>query len=84
MGLNDISQFDPQKRIIEYAMGTRKDLLMELSTKEFVNELSSNSKAPGGGSVAALNASLGAALCAMVANLTVGKKGYRRQLSRTA
>ena len=38
--------------------------------------MSSNSPAPGGGSVAALAGSLGAALAAMVANLTVGKTGY--------
>ena len=31
---------------------------------------------PGGGSVAALNASLAAGLIEMVANLTIGKKGY--------
>lgn len=44
---------------------------------EFVNELASNSPAPGGGSVAALSASIGAALSSMVFNLTVGKKAYR-------
>ncbi|MCX6567653.1 MAG: cyclodeaminase/cyclohydrolase family protein, partial [Candidatus Aminicenantes bacterium] len=43
--------------------------------------------APGGGSVAALCGSLSAALSAMVANLTVGKKGYeevREEMVATA
>jgi len=78
LGLNDISEFDPKKRIIEYAMDDRTDRLMDMSAKGFVDELSSDSKAPGGGSVAALDASLSAGLCAMVANLTIGKKGYEK------
>ncbi|MEG0308375.1 MAG: cyclodeaminase/cyclohydrolase family protein [Clostridium sp.] len=44
--------------------------------REFIDELGSNSPAPGGGSVAALCASLGSALSSMVFNLTVGKKVY--------
>lgn len=44
--------------------------------REFIAELGSNSPAPGGGSVAALCASLGSALTSMVCNLTVGKKAY--------
>lgn len=43
---------------------------------EFTKELSSDSPAPGGGSVAALNGSLGIALTNMVSSLTVGKKTY--------
>jgi methenyltetrahydrofolate cyclohydrolase len=46
------------------------------TVKEFVEELSSNSPAPGGGSVAALAASLASALGNMVFNLTVGRKAY--------
>jgi formiminotetrahydrofolate cyclodeaminase len=44
--------------------------------KEFIDELGSNSPAPGGGSVAALSSSLASALSAMVFSLTVGKKAY--------
>lgn len=52
-------------------------MLDNKKVNEFVDELASNSPAPGGGSVAALSASLGAALTSMVFNLTVGKKAYR-------
>ena len=42
----------------------------------FLDELASNSPAPGGGSVAALSGALGAALTSMVCNLTKTKQGY--------
>jgi len=51
-------------------------MLDEKTVREFINELGSNSPAPGGGSVAALGSSLATALSAMVFNLTVGKKVY--------
>ncbi len=51
-------------------------MLDEKTVREFINELGSNSPAPGGGSVAALGASLASALGAMVFSLTVGKKVY--------
>jgi len=41
-----------------------------MTIKQFVDELSTNSPAPGGGSVSALAGSLGAALVSMVAALT--------------
>lgn len=44
---------------------------------EFLDLLASDAPAPGGGSVAALCAALGAALVSMVANLTVGKEKYK-------
>lgn len=50
--------------------------LAELRTAEFVDLLSSDAPAPGGGSAAALEGALGAALTAMVCSLTVGKKKY--------
>ncbi len=42
----------------------------------FLEELSSKSPAPGGGGASALVGSIGVSLCAMVANLTTGKKKY--------
>ena len=50
--------------------------LAELTTAEFVDLLASDAPAPGGGSAAALEGALGAALTAMVCGLTVGKKKY--------
>jgi formiminotetrahydrofolate cyclodeaminase len=51
-------------------------MLTSLSVTDFLDELASNSPAPGGGSVSALAASLGAALTSMVCRLTIGKKKY--------
>ncbi len=53
--------------------------LMNLNVASFLEELASDSPAPGGGSVAALGGALGAALAAMVARLTVGKEKYRHE-----
>jgi len=50
--------------------------LSEMKLKAFLDELSSSSPAPGGGSVAALSGALGAALTSMVCNLTIGKEHY--------
>lgn len=52
------------------------DKLSEMKVSAFAALLGSDAPAPGGGSAAALCGSLGAALCSMVANLTVGKKKY--------
>ena len=51
-------------------------MLTSLSIIDFINETASDSPAPGGGSVSALAASLGAALTSMVCRLTIGKKKY--------
>jgi len=51
-------------------------MITSLSVTDFINEIASNSPAPGGGSVSALAASLGAALSSMVCRLTIGKKKY--------
>jgi formiminotetrahydrofolate cyclodeaminase len=55
-------------------------MYIEMSLKEFLNELSSCSPAPGGGSVSALAGSLGAALAAMVAQFTAGRKDSSEEL----
>lgn len=51
-------------------------MLQNLTLKDFIDELGSKSPAPGGGSIAALSASLASALASMVFNLTIGKKEY--------
>jgi formiminotetrahydrofolate cyclodeaminase len=43
---------------------------------EFLDSLASGDPVPGGGSVAALQAAMGAALLSMVANLTLGRKRF--------
>ena len=50
--------------------------LSDLSIKEFMAKTASGSPVPGGGSIAALSAAIAAGLSEMVANLTIGKKGY--------
>jgi len=75
MGLDQVAPFDPAKKIIEYHFASPAPL-MSMTVQRFADEVSTESPAPGGGSVAALMGSLGAALATMVANLTVGKKGY--------
>jgi glutamate formiminotransferase/formiminotetrahydrofolate cyclodeaminase len=78
MGLSQLSPFDPNKKIIELSVEKSDGKLVQRSVTEFVDECSSESPAPGGGSVAALSGALGAGLVSMVANLTVGKKGYEQ------
>jgi glutamate formiminotransferase/formiminotetrahydrofolate cyclodeaminase len=75
LGLDQLTDFDPDKKIIEYQF-RKSGPLASLTVDRFVDEVSTDSPAPGGGSVAALAGSLASALAAMVANLTVGKKGY--------
>ena len=50
--------------------------LVEQQVIDFVAATASKAPTPGGGAIAALTAATGAALAEMVANLTVGKKGY--------
>ena len=74
LGLNDIVPFKPEEKIIEFAVKKCSKELMSLQTHNFIEELSSNSPAPGGGSVSALAGSLGAALVSMVGALNHEKK----------
>jgi glutamate formiminotransferase/formiminotetrahydrofolate cyclodeaminase len=75
LGLNDVKPFDPQERIIEYRLGSASRLA-SLTVRGFLDELSSDSPAPGGGSVAALAGAMGAALASMVAAISHTKKGF--------
>ncbi len=75
LGLRDVSPFDVREKVIGYPEPAEGALITR-RTDAFVHEVSRDSPAPGGGSVAALAGALGAALASMVANLTVGKPGY--------
>jgi len=79
MGLNDMTEFDPDRKIVEYAIAElNANRLVDMTLTGFANELASESPAPGGGSVAALAGALAASLATMVANLTHGKSGYEK------
>jgi len=51
-------------------------MIKDASIEHFLRDLASKSPTPGGGSAAAIMGAMGAALVAMVCNLTVGKKNY--------
>ncbi len=51
-------------------------MIDDLTTSKFLDALASGNATPGGGSAAAIMGAMGAALVSMVANLTIGKKGY--------
>ena len=81
MGLDDLRPFDPKDKVIEYMMEdpaevAMKERLVRMSLKGFADETASESPAPGGGSVSAYMGALGAALGAMVANLSAHKRGW--------
>ncbi|MCK4765746.1 MAG: glutamate formimidoyltransferase [Candidatus Aminicenantes bacterium] len=77
LGLNEVSEFNPEHKIIEYRF-RQKGRLASMDIYEFADELASNSPAPGGGSVAALCGTLSAGLSAMVGNLTYVKKQFKK------
>lgn len=76
LGLSEVKEFDPKERVIEYRLVIAPARLAAMSLRDFLDELSSESPAPGGGSVSALAASAAAALAAMVAVLSHTKKGF--------
>lgn len=76
LGLDELSPFDPKKRIIEYLIDDQQNKLVDLTLSGFSNETLSESPAPGGGSVSAYVGALGAALGSMVANLSAHKRGW--------
>ena len=51
-------------------------MLTELSVQEFLKKVTAKDPVPGGGSVSALAGAAAAALTAMVANLTIGRKKF--------
>jgi glutamate formiminotransferase/formiminotetrahydrofolate cyclodeaminase len=75
LGLDEISDFDPDEKIVEFKYRGASSGLKSMTLTDFADELASDSPAPGGGSIAALCGSLSAGLSAMVAGLTWSKKG---------
>ncbi len=78
MGLDDLKPFIAEEKIIEYvlAAGDAPKRLVDMTCADFADETASESPAPGGGSISAYLGALGAALAAMVANLSSHKAGW--------
>lgn len=77
LGLKDVADFNIEERVL----GLPKNLdnaLVEMKLSDFVDEVSRESPAPGGGSIAALSGALGASLSSMVSNLTANKRGSEK------
>lgn len=78
LGLNEVKPFDPRERVIEYRLGSASRLA-SLTVRDFLDELSSDSPAPGGGSVSALAGAMGAGLASMVAAISHTRKGFEEK-----
>jgi glutamate formiminotransferase/formiminotetrahydrofolate cyclodeaminase len=77
MGLNSISPFIPDQRIIEYIVAEKpEEPLAGLSVREFIEEVAARTSAPGGGSASAAIAAIGTGLGSMVAKLTHGVRKF--------
>jgi len=77
MGLGEVAEFDIDKKVI--GVPNAEGPLVNLKVTDFVDEVSRDTPAPGGGSIAALAGALGSALASMVVNLSVGKGEYDSQ-----
>ena len=75
LGLDDLGPFDPTAKIVEYRTGL-KPTLAGMGFDVFVDELASDTPAPGGGSASAAAGAIAASLVSMVGSLTAGKKKY--------
>ncbi|HSL61485.1 MAG TPA: glutamate formimidoyltransferase [Desulfotignum sp.] len=79
LGLNSVAPFNPKEKIIEYIIADDPDEpLAGLTTRQFIEEVASRSSAPGGGSVSAAIAAMGAGLGSMVAKLTLGVRKFEQ------
>lgn len=77
LGLNSVSRFIPEKRIIEYMIEEKgSEPLASMTVRDFVELVGARTSAPGGGSVSALVASLGAGLGAMMGWMSYGSKKF--------
>ncbi len=80
LGLDDLKPFIPEEKIIEYKLkASTSSKLIDQNLYSFSHQTASESPAPGGGSVSAYIGALGAALSAMVANISAHKRGWDEQ-----
>lgn len=79
LGLNSVSQFKPEERIIDYIIREKaNEPLASMSTRSFIEAINARSSAPGGGSASAAIAAIGASLGSMVAKLTYGVRKFEQ------
>jgi len=65
LGLNQLGEFDPNNKIIEYKIQLKKDgKLVGSTVRQFVEQVAARSTTPGGGSVSA-------SIAAMVSNVDI-------------
>ena len=77
LGLDDLKPFNPKEKIIEYMLADETtNPLVNMKLNDFADETSSESPAPGGGSISAYVGALGVSLGTMVANLSAHKRGW--------
>nr|MBA3901830.1 glutamate formimidoyltransferase [Bacteroidota bacterium] len=77
LGLDELSPFEPENRIIEYMLKDKaSSRLVSMTLSDFADETASESPAPGGGSISAYVGALGISLATMVANLSAHKRGW--------
>jgi glutamate formiminotransferase/formiminotetrahydrofolate cyclodeaminase len=70
-----LDQFETEQ-ILEYRLAAAQKEASAAASQDFLDALAEGTPAPGGGSAAAYAGAAGAALAAMVARLTLGKKKY--------
>ena len=83
LGLNQVKPFDPTKNIIEYYLDkitNKNGKLIDMSSRNFSDEVSRETPAPGGGSVSSYVGALGTSLAGMVANLSCNTRGWENKV----
>uniref|UniRef100_A0A3B4APS8 Formimidoyltransferase-cyclodeaminase n=1 Tax=Periophthalmus magnuspinnatus TaxID=409849 RepID=A0A3B4APS8_9GOBI len=77
LGLDSLGPFNPKERIIEYMVSSHDAAgLSSLPLWDFVLRVGARTAAPGGGSVSAAIAAMGAALGSMVGHMTYGRRQF--------
>ncbi|XP_004602370.2 formimidoyltransferase-cyclodeaminase [Sorex araneus] len=80
LGLDSLTPFNPKERVIEYLVPDRESeqSLVDKPLCAFIREVGARSAAPGGGSVAAASAAMGAALASMAGLMTYGRRQFEQ------
>lgn len=71
-----LDQFEAEQILERRLASAQREAQVTESAATFLDDLAAGTAAPGGGSAAAYSGAAGAALVAMVARLTIGKKKY--------